>query len=182
MEIDFEQRKKDLQELVNKPWEEKVGLTISKLMEFYVRTDGNCYLSCSGGADSVVLLDICRKVEQLNKGWKFKIVFDDTGLEEPTVREKALSIEDVCVVRPEISFLQVLTQYGYPIISKEVSECVVQARRCLNNQIERDIYIGSKNCLELQNKKMVQKVYTIKINTNVCLMLHLELAMNVAIL
>lgn len=138
--IDLEQRKKDLQELVNKSWEEKVGLTISKLMEFYVRTDGNCYLSCSGGADSVVLLDICRKVEQLNKGWKFKVVFDDTGLEEPTVREKVLSIEDVCVVRPEISFLQVLTQYGYPIISKEVSECVVQARRCLE-QPNRERYI-----------------------------------------
>ena len=129
--IDFEQRKKDLQELVNKSWQEKVGLTISKLMEFYVRTDGNCYLSCSGGADSVVLLDICRKVEQLNQGWKFRVVFDDTGLEEPTVREKALSIEDVCVVRPEISFLQVLTQYGYPVVSKEVSECVNNARKHL---------------------------------------------------
>lgn len=138
--IDFKQRKKDLQELVNKSWQEKVGLTISKLMEFYVRTDGNCYLSCSGGADSIVLLDICKKVEQLNKGWKFKVVFDDTGLEEPTVREKALSIKDVCVVRPETSFLQVLTQYGYPIISKEVSECVVQARRCLEQQNRRYIY------------------------------------------
>lgn len=129
--VDFEQRKKDLQELVSKRWQEKVGLTISKLMEFYVRTDGNCYLGCSGGADSVVLLDICRKVEQLNQGWKFKVVFDDTGLEEPTVREKALSIEDVCVVRPEISFLQVLTQYGYPVVSKEVSECVNNARKHL---------------------------------------------------
>lgn len=129
--IDFEQRKKDLQELVNKSWEEKVGLTISKLMEFYVRTDGNCYLSCSGGADSIVLLDICRKVEQLNQGWKFKVVFDDTGLEEPTVREKALSIEDVCVVRPEMSFLEVLTKKGYPLVSKEVSECVNNARKHL---------------------------------------------------
>ena len=28
--INFEQRKNELQELINKPWEEKVGLTISK--------------------------------------------------------------------------------------------------------------------------------------------------------
>lgn len=154
--IDFEQRKKDLQELVNKSWQEKVGLTISKLMEFYVRTDGNCYLSCSGGADSVVLLDICRKVEQLNKGWKFKVVFDDTGLEEPTVREKALSIEDVCVVRPEISFLQVLTQYGYPVVSKEVSECVANSRKHLVGGGTTDT---TKNCLDLENlPQRVQKI------------------------
>ena len=140
MEIDYEQRNKDLQELINRDWEDKVGLTISKLMEFYVRTEGNCYLSCSGGADSMVLYDICKKVEQMN-GWKFKVVFSDTGLEEPTVRATALSIPDVTVVRPEMSFLEVLTKKGYPLVSKEVSECVVQARRCLDNpNRERDIY------------------------------------------
>lgn len=81
MEIDYEQRNKDLQELINRDWQDKVGLTIAKLMEFYVRTEGNCYLSCSGGADSMVLYDICKKVEQMN-GWKFKVVFSDTGLED----------------------------------------------------------------------------------------------------
>lgn len=140
MEIDYEQRNKDLQELINRDWQDKVGLTIAKLMEFYVRTEGNCYLSCSGGADSMVLYDICKKVEKMN-GWKFKVVFSDTGLEEPTVRATALSIPEVTVVRPEMSFLEVLTKKGYPLVSKEVSECVVQARRCLENpNRERDIY------------------------------------------
>ena len=140
MEIDYEQRNKDLQELINRDWQDKVGLTIAKLMEFYVRTEGNCYLSCSGGADSMVLYDICKKVEQMN-GWKFKVVFSDTGLEEPTVRATALSIPEVTVVRPEMSFLEVLTKKGYPLVSKEVSECVVQARRCLDNpNRERYIY------------------------------------------
>lgn len=140
MEIDYEQRNKDLQELINRDWQDKVGLTIAKLMEFYVRTEGNCYLSCSGGADSMVLYDICKKVEQMN-GWKFKVVFSDTGLEEPTVRATASSIPEVTVVRPEMSFLEVLTKKGYPLVSKEVSECVVQARRCLDNpNRERYIY------------------------------------------
>lgn len=130
MEIDYEQRNKDLQELINRDWKDKVGLTIAKLMEFYVRTKGNCYLSCSGGADSIVLYDICKKVEQMN-GWKFKVVFSDTGLEEPTVRATALAIPEITVVRPEMSFLEVLSKKGYPIVSKEVSECVNNARKHL---------------------------------------------------
>ena len=31
MEIDYEQRNKDLQELINRDWQDKVGLTIAKL-------------------------------------------------------------------------------------------------------------------------------------------------------
>lgn len=136
----IEQRKQDLEFLVNQTWKDKVQTTVAKLMEFYIRTNGNCYLSCSGGADSIVLYDIVKKVGEL-LNVEFKVVFDDTGLEEPTVREKALSIPNITVVRPEMPFIKVLTEIGYPIISKEVSECVDQARKCLDNpNRERDIY------------------------------------------
>lgn len=124
MSIDYEQRRKDLEELVSLPLDQKFNRTISKIYEFYSRTNGNCYLSCSGGADSMVLYDIVKRT-----GLDIDIVFDDTGLEEPTVRERALSIPNIQVVRPSKSFWQVLTEIGYPIVSKEVSECVNNARR-----------------------------------------------------
>lgn len=128
MDIDFKQRSKDLKVLQNMTLEQKVQRTISKVLEFYSKTKGNCYLSCSGGADSMVLYDIINKLDL-----PIKVVFDDTGLEEPSVRATALAIKDVCVVRPQKNFYQVLTEIGYPIISKEVSECVAQGRLCLDD-------------------------------------------------
>lgn len=140
--IDFEQRKKDLQELQQMSLSDKIQNTIAKLMEFYDGVNGNCYISCSGGADSIVLYDIAKRfVEDISPRYKFKVVFDDTGLEEPTVRATALSIPDIQVVRPEMPFIKVLTEIGYPLVSKEVSECVDQARKCLDNpNRERYIY------------------------------------------
>ena len=140
--IDFEQRKKDLQELQKMSLSDKIQNTMAKLMEFYDYVNGNCYISCSGGADSIVLYDITKRfVEAMNNNYKFKVVFDDTGLEEPTVRATALAIPEVQVVRPEMPFIKVLTEIGYPLVSKEVSECVDQARKCLDNpNRERDIY------------------------------------------
>lgn len=127
--IDYEQRNKDLQELQAMPLHFKIQTTIAKLIEFYNHTQGNCYISCSGGADSMVLYDISKRfIEDLFPKIKFKVVFDDTGLEEPTVRATALSIPDIQVVRPEIPFIKVLTEIGYPLVSKEVSECVHNAR------------------------------------------------------
>lgn len=140
--IDFEQRKKDLQELQKMSLSDKIQNTMAKLMEFYDYVNGNCYISCSGGADSIVLYDITKRfVEAMNNNYKFKVVFDDTGLEEPTVRATALAIPEVQVVRPEMPFIKVLTEIGYPLVSKEVSECVDQARKCLDNpNRERYIY------------------------------------------
>ena len=135
MEIDYEQRKKDLKALQSEPLSMKIQLTMAKLMEFHNRISGNCYISCSGGVDSIVLYDITQRF--LKEYYNFNVVFDDTGLEEPTVRERALSIENVQVVRPEKSFWQVLTEIGYPIVSKEVSECVDQARKYLDNPDQR---------------------------------------------
>lgn len=139
MEIDYEQRKKDLKELQSESLPMKIQRTMAKLMEFYQRTEGNCYISCSGGVDSIVLYDITQRF--LKEYYTFNVVFDDTGLEEPTVRKRALSIENVQVVYPKKSFWQVLTEIGYPIVSKEVSECVDQARKYLDNPTgERYIY------------------------------------------
>lgn len=128
MEIDYEQRRKELKELQSESLPMKIQLTMAKLIEFYNKTEGKCYISCSGGADSIVLYDITQRFLK-DYGLRFNVVFDDTGLEEPTVREKALSIENIRVVRPSKSFWQVLTEVGYPIVSKEVSECVAYARK-----------------------------------------------------
>jgi len=50
-------------------------------------------------------------------------LFIDTGLEYDCVRRNALELADV-VIRPKKSFEKVIMEYGYPVISKEVSNAI----------------------------------------------------------
>ena len=84
------------------------------------------YISFSGGKDSTVLLDIARKLYP-----NLKAVFVDTGLEYPEIRQFVKTFDNVDILRPQKRFDQVIQEYGYPIISKEVSECVEQSRKAL---------------------------------------------------
>lgn len=73
---------------------------------------GHSYLSFSGGKDSMVLLDIMQR-----HNIDIPVVFIDTGLEYPEVRSMGRKYADE-VVRPAMTFKEVLDTYGYPIISK----------------------------------------------------------------
>lgn len=56
-------------------------------------------------------------------------VFIDTGLEYPEVRQFALATDNVIVLKPEMNFKRVIEKYGYPLISKEVSQKIYEARQ-----------------------------------------------------
>ena len=93
---------------------EKTRLRIREWINEY--GEDGVYVSFSGGKDSTVLLDIVRKDYP-----NVKAVFINTGLEYPSVRKFAESKENVVTIRPKMNFREVVTKYGYPIISKEVS-------------------------------------------------------------
>ncbi|MDE5938491.1 MAG: phosphoadenosine phosphosulfate reductase family protein, partial [Lachnospiraceae bacterium] len=90
------------------------------------------YVSFSGGKDSAVLLDIVRTMYP-----KIPAVFVDTGLEYPEIREFVKGFDNVEWLKPKITFRQVIEKYGYPFISKEVSETVDYARKYLKS-LEKD--------------------------------------------
>lgn len=79
--------------------------------------EDDVYVSLSGGKDSAVVFDIVRQDYPNVKG-----VFINTGLEYPSVSSFAKSQENVDVVNPSKTFVQVLTEYGYPIIGKELAQ------------------------------------------------------------
>ena len=83
----------------------------------------NVYISFSGGKDSTVLLDIVRSEYPT-----IEAVFVDTGLEYPELKEFVNSFENVTILRPKLSFKQVLEKYGYPVISKEQSRYLYDIR------------------------------------------------------
>ena len=58
------------------------------------------------------------------------VVYFDTGLEYPEVKQFVKSDNNIIIRRPEINFFQYILKYGYPIISKEISQCICEARVC----------------------------------------------------
>lgn len=88
------------------------------------------YISFSGGKDSTVLLDIVRNGCGFSE---IPAVFSDTGLEFPEIKEFVKSFDNVEIIRPKMTFKQVVEKYGYPIISKEVSNTIFYARRHIEN-------------------------------------------------
>ena len=104
------------------PLEAKIVMTKSKLREFYEHMHGDLYLSYSGGKDSTVLLDIVKDVYP-----DIPSVFCDTGLEYPEVRLLARRKADL-IIRPKMSFKEVIERYGYPFPSKEQASYIWEYR------------------------------------------------------
>ena len=118
----------------------KVLLTQARIVEFYGGYHpgmeyGGAYVSFSGGKDSTVLLDIARRIYP-----DIPAVFSNTGLEYPEIRKFAMSHDNVEMVQPKMRFDEVISQYGYPLIGKEVAEAIYYARKIRSQdvQVERE--------------------------------------------
>lgn len=84
------------------------------------------YLSFSSGKDSTVLGHIIREV----CGYKnIPFVFVDVPTQYPELKEFAQTFDNLVILKPKISFTEVCEKYGFPMISKEVSNCVSGARK-----------------------------------------------------
>lgn len=126
----------ELQQLQALPLEVKIRKTEQRIHEWVDRfgIDG-VYVSFSGGKDSTVLLDICRRLYP-----DIKAMFVDVPTQYPELKDFALTYENVDIVKPKISFAEVCEKYGFPMISKEVSECVQGARKYLTSVIEQQSF------------------------------------------
>ena len=111
---------------------EKTRRRIIEFVDYYGEDD--VYISFSGGKDSTVLLDICRKMYP-----NILAVFSDTGLEYPEIREFVKTFDNVQIVKPEMNFRQIICKYGYPIISKNVSHNISIARNKPEGAIAKNV-------------------------------------------
>ena len=114
----------DLRQMQSLPLSAKIKMTERRIQEWYDAFDGQVYVSFSGGKDSTVLLDIARQLYP-----DIEAVFVDTGLEFPSVRKFAMSKDNVTVLKPQMLFRDVVSKYGYPVISKEVAQTIFEVRR-----------------------------------------------------
>lgn len=92
------------------------------------------YLSFSGGKDSTVLGHIIREV----CGYKnIPFVFVDVPTQYPELKQFAQTFDNLVILKPKISFAQVCEQYGFPMFSKEISECVADSRKYIRILTDR---------------------------------------------
>ena len=136
------QRLKELQAL---DLNYKIMITQARIIDWYEHYNGNVYVSFSGGKDSTVLLHIARKMFP-----DIPAVFSNTGLEYYQIQRFAKQHDNVTFIAPKIRFDQVVSSFGYPLISKEVAEAIYYARRINSQsvQVERERESGGgPNCL-----------------------------------
>jgi len=118
----------------------KVRMTQQRIEQWYTYWGGDIYVAFSGGKDSTVLAHIARSLYP-----NIPLVFNDTGLEYPEIRNFVKTWSNVTWLKPKMSFREVLTKYGYPVVSKEVSQKIYQVRTTKSEKLRHKRLHGDNN-------------------------------------
>lgn len=113
----------ELRHLQSLSLDEKIVKSKQRIFEWYTHFHGQVYVSFSGGKDSTVLLHLVRQEFP-----DVPAVYSATP-DFPEIREFVSKQENVITVEPNLPYFQIVKEYGYPVISKEVSEAIYYARR-----------------------------------------------------
>lgn len=101
----------------------KIEAAKQVIREAYEREDGRLFLSFSGGKDSTVLQHIA-----LSMYPDLKVVFSNTTNELAEVLRYVKQFPHVITVVPDITFIDFIGKYGFPLVSKEVSQKVSELK------------------------------------------------------
>jgi 3'-phosphoadenosine 5'-phosphosulfate sulfotransferase (PAPS reductase)/FAD synthetase len=101
----------------------KVQMSLIRIREWYEQWGGAVYVAYSGGKDSVVLLHLVRSIYPC-----VPAVFVNTRVEFPEIVRLCRNTSNCTIIRPRMTFRQVLDKYGYPVVSKEQSQYIHEVR------------------------------------------------------
>jgi len=111
--------------------EQKIDHAVGVVSTFLEKINGKAYISFSGGKDSTVMLDIIRRFVHKN----IPAVFCNTANEFPEITQFVRQTENVITVRPKIHIRQIIEKYGFPLISKEQSRYINQAKHTKSEKL-----------------------------------------------
>lgn len=124
------------------PFEKKVRWALHQIRLWYDYWEGHVYVSFSGGKDSTVLLHLVRHLYP-----EVPAVFCNTGLEFPEIIQFVKSTENVTILRPKMTYRAVLEEYGYPVVSKEQSQYIREARESRSAKLRNMRINGDQFCI-----------------------------------
>lgn len=116
--------REELKQWQSLPLDVKIMMTKDRIRAWYEHWEGKVYVSFSGGKDSTVLKHIVESIYP-----DVPSLFVDTGLEYPEIRKFAMNQPNVEVVKPKLTFKEVVEKDGYPVVSKEVAKDIYYARK-----------------------------------------------------
>ena len=126
-----------LSEMLNWSFYQKLDHAIGAIQVFANRM-GSVAVSFSGGKDSTVLLDICRRFCDKD----MKAFFLNTGNEYPEIVEFVKSFENVDLIKPKHTIKQIIEKHGFPLISKAQAQYFRQAKH--GSQILKDLRLDRR--------------------------------------
>lgn len=97
-------------------YEDKVDVATARVIEWteICADKGKNYAVSVGGLDSIVLLLFCRKILGDCRGASVSQL-EDTSIQKI---HRELGVE---IIKPDMTFVEVLNKYGFPIISKQIA-------------------------------------------------------------
>ena len=143
----------ELKQWQSLPLDVKIMMSCDRIRD-WVREYGEdgVAISFSGGKDSTVLMDLVRN----RCGYKsVPAVFVDVPTQYPELRDFAKTFDNVVILKPSINFMQVCETYGFPLISKEVSQKIYETRRIMrkNDKSTWNTYVTYRKCLGIGEYK-----------------------------
>jgi len=111
------------------PLEIKIRMTQNRIRQWCDYWNGDVYVSFSGGMDSTVLLHIVREMYP-----EIPAVFVKS-LPYPEIWDHVRATENVTILKPKKSFIQITQEYGWPIVSKENSQKIHEVRTTKSDKL-----------------------------------------------
>lgn len=132
--------KQDLKERQAWTLNQKIDHSIGVIDQFISHQGGKdkIYISFSGGKDSTVLLHLARKVF----GDDIKAVFCNTRNEYPDIVKFVRKTPNVEIIYPKMTPKEVITKYGFPLVSKEQSQIIRQIRTTKSDKLRNKRLYG----------------------------------------
>jgi len=129
-----------IKRLQNLPLYDKIELSLILITKWYEAWDKDVYVSFSGGKDSTVLLNLARIVDP-----NIKAIFCNTGLEYPEILKFVRKCDNVTWVKPTKTFKEVIEHYGYPVVSKDVAQKLMEMRTTKSKKLYNKRLLGAND-------------------------------------
>lgn len=136
-----------LKGLQSKSFEEKVQISITKILEIINRTNGQIYVAFSGGKDSSVLLDLTAKIWAMTKysaeplnvalanttceyNGMLKFAHDFIGI----IEERHGIKINFLTTHPDKKIKDIFIDEGYPVVSKTTARKISDVRKIMDEK------------------------------------------------